>query len=167
MFTELNQWRSSSTHGNRVVKIEDYDSFLTYWPFFLRGHEQLTKPNGANMADLTVQELFKTLLELSVYPERGFLALLVNKRGLPLGYLAAHDTTIAFRPKELTVFAIYTNDACPVTTRELMFELKQWAKGQDYKVVKAIAYKASGASLRFFNLVLQLRKTGLVWSVKL
>ncbi|HEY6018597.1 MAG TPA: hypothetical protein VIY48_01500, partial [Candidatus Paceibacterota bacterium] len=102
---EPNKWRSSqSQQGNFVVKIQDYDELIEVWPFILEGYPQLVAADGANMTDLTKEELFKTCLELAVRPEKGFLGVLVNKKGLPLGYIAAHDTTIAYRPRELTVF---------------------------------------------------------------
>lgn len=164
----LNKWRSKSgSQANVVLRLETYQEFLDWWPFFLGGHKVLTAPEGANMTDLTTQEFFKTLIELVVYPERGFVAILQNKRSCPLGFIIAHDTTSNFRPKELTMFAIYTNNKCPTTTRELMFELKQWAREQGFQTLRASMFKRSGAALRFYNRVLGLHHTGMSFSTSL
>ena len=163
-----NKWRSnSSVQGNSLHRIGTYDEFMAVWPHMLEGYEDLIAKSGANMSDLTIEEMFKTILELSVYPERGFVGVLENKRGLPLGYLVAANTTLAFRPKELTLFVIWSNQKCPSTTRELMYELKGWATSQGFKSIKGRMYKRSGAGMRFISHVLGMRLTGMLYEVVL
>lgn len=165
---ELNRWKSNtSTQGNYFRVITSYEEFLSVWDFLLEGFDQLVDAKGANMQDLTVQELFKTMLELAVYPNKGLLGILFNKKDVPLGYIAAYDTTIAFRPRELSIFGIYSNGKCPSTSKELMFELRNWARKQEFKSLRARMYKRSGAAMRFFVHILKLRHTGMVFECDL
>jgi hypothetical protein len=157
-----NKWRSNiSTQGNSLERVEGYTRFLELWPFFLEGHEQQVET--ARMPGLTTDELFKSLLEIAVIKDRGFLGVLFNKKGFPLGYVAAHDTTIGFRPKEMSVYVIYTTKKCPSTTRELVYELKQWARTENFVKLNARMFKRSGAAVHFFTNTLRMRLSGMVF----
>lgn len=163
-----NKWKSSSgSQANQILRIGSYQDALSWWPFFLEGMDNLTDPKGANMSFLTPDLLFKTLLELAVYPDRGFAGVLVNKNSVPLGFILAHDSTTSFRPRELTLFAIFTNHKCPSTTRELMYELKNWGRREGFQSLRATMPKRSGAAVRFFTRVLGLAHTGMSFSVDL
>lgn len=161
-----NKWKSNtSSQGNQFVKIEGFRPFVDNWEFFLSGFSDQVE--RANMHDLTVDELFKSLLELAVYTTKGFIGILSNKNFVPLGYIAAHDTSISFRPPELTVFLLYSNGKCPSTEKELMYELKKWARERDFVTIRARTFKTSGSAVRFFTNTLRMKQVGVVFQAEL
>jgi hypothetical protein len=165
---EPNKWRSSqSSQGNYVTQTLGYDKFLEMWPLFLESFDSLIAPKGANMTNLTVDELFKTLLHLAVYPENGFLGCLYNKNGGFLGYVAAISTSIAFRPSALQMFAIYSNEKCPSTPKELIYELKEWARKHGFSKLHATMFRKSGTARNFFKFKLGMKENGFNFEVEL
>ena len=131
--------------------------------FLQDGYEILFRKDGANMEDLTQDELLKTFLELSVYEDKGFLALLTNKKNVMLGYIAAHTVKNGFRPPALQIFCVYSSEKCPTTVQELVHELKEWAYNHGYKKLLARSYKKSGASYYMFTKMMRMKWVGMVY----
>lgn len=165
--------KTNSSQGNRVVIVDDYQTFLSNWPFFLEGIQAVRDDSPENMPGVTNDEFFRALVRVACTNDGGVILLLTSRNGKPLGFLVLIDITYHNQPKTVNCYIAYTNRKCPSTIYELKFEAEKWARFNQYKKLQAISYRLkptpglSGAIRRYFNKTLGLREKCVVFEATL
>lgn len=152
---------------NAIYEIKTNQEFKALAPFFSESLDMLKAKSGANLQSLTMEELVRTLILLTLDKRHGTVLVLMNKNSRPLGYVTLENVTKVFREKTVEIGYLFSNQLCPSTLKELVFEARNWARKNGYVKIQFHLHRASGSGIRLVNTVMGMKQKTLVFTDEL
>jgi hypothetical protein len=137
-----------------------------YMPLFYEGYVAMSTKHKA--FELDWDGFVKTMVGvINTVPKNGITVVLMD--GVAVGYGVGFDDTPAYSLKQIMLlWALYVKPGySKIVAPELCKYAFEYAKQQGYDEVKAFNNRFSGASFRFFEQLLGMHRSNVVFSKKL
>lgn len=147
----------------RIYQITDLDELHQWINLIQRSHVAISKPRGAN-AQIPYEGYIATIFQcLKAWPEGGIFGA-VNESGQQLGFTVVlnHSERYSNR-KTLLAYTVYTTGEDPATIRELVKFVEDKARDAGYTEVEAHSGRFSGATRKWFDKVLKMKRHKIVY----